>query len=434
MITQHQSRELFLQALEVIPGGVNSPVRSFNSVGGTPPIIKKAYGAIVEDVDGNRFIDYICSWGPLILGHAHPLVVNAVCEAAHHGTSYGMPTAIEIELAQLICDTMPSIEMVRLVNSGTEATMSAIRLARAATQRNKIIKFAGCYHGHSDALLVNAGSGALTFGVPSSPGVPQDCVKDTLTAEYNRIESVQALFDSNPGQIACVIIEPIAGNMNCVIPSREFMHGLRQLCDQHGALFIIDEVMTGFRAALRGAQDYFGVTPDLTTLGKVIGGGLPVGAFGGRKDLMQQMSPVGPVYQAGTLSGNPLAVSAGLVTLREILKPGVFEELSQRCKTLADGLRERAANAGVPMVINQIGTMFGLLFTDQLIVDTLDHVMKCDAKRFNQFFQAMLQEGIHLGPSAYEIGFISTAHGEAEIQKTFTAFERALETLVATKD
>ncbi|OOH85131.1 glutamate-1-semialdehyde-2,1-aminomutase [Pasteurellaceae bacterium 15-036681] len=412
------SQSLFEKAQKVIPGGVNSPVRAFKGVGGTPVFIEKAQGAYVTDSEGKRYIDYVGSWGPMVLGHNHPAIINAVLKAVPNGLSFGAPTAIEIELAELVCKLVPSIEMVRMVSSGTEATMSAIRLARGYTGRDKIIKFEGCYHGHSDSLLVKAGSGALTLGQPSSPGVPEDFAKHTLTCEYNNLESVKQAFEQYPEQIACLILEPVAGNMNCIPPKEGFLQGLRELCTQYGAVFIIDEVMTGFRVALGGAQSYYGVTPDLTTLGKIIGGGMPVGAFGGKKEIMEFIAPTGPVYQAGTLSGNPIAMAAGLACLTELSKAGNEEQLASKTKTLAEGFKALADKHGIPFMVQYVGGMFGLFFTEQDKVETYQDVMKCDVKAFNTFFHKMLEKGVYLAPSAFEAGFMSLAHSDEDIAYT----------------
>ncbi|MDH2998276.1 glutamate-1-semialdehyde aminotransferase [Pasteurellaceae bacterium LFhippo2] len=412
------SQSLFEKAQKVIPGGVNSPVRAFKGVGGTPVFIEKAQGAYVTDSEGKRYIDYVGSWGPMVLGHNHPTIIDAVLKAVPNGLSFGAPTAIEIELAELVCKLVPSIEMVRMVSSGTEATMSAIRLARGYTNRDKIIKFEGCYHGHSDSLLVKAGSGALTLGQPSSPGVPEDFAKHTLTCEYNNLESVKQAFEQYPEQIACLILEPVAGNMNCIPPKAGFLQGLRELCTQYGAVFIIDEVMTGFRVALGGAQSYYGVTPDLTTLGKIIGGGMPVGAFGGKKEIMEFIAPTGPVYQAGTLSGNPIAMAAGLACLTELSKAGNEEQLASKTKTLAEGFKALADKHGIPFTVQYVGGMFGLFFTEQDKVETYQDVMKCDVKAFNTFFHKMLEKGVYLAPSAFEAGFMSLAHSDEDIAYT----------------
>ncbi|KGQ69492.1 glutamate-1-semialdehyde aminotransferase [Chelonobacter oris] len=419
----NHSEQLFQQAQDIIPGGVNSPVRAFKGVGGTPLFIERADGAYIYDSDGKQYIDYVGSWGPMILGHNHPAIRNAVIETAQKGLSFGAPTALEIELAQLVCKLMPSIEMVRMVSSGTEATMSAIRLARGYTKRDKIIKFEGCYHGHADALLVKAGSGALTLGQPSSPGVPADFTKHTLVCQYNDPDSVKQVFEQYPQDIACIIIEPVAGNMNCVPPKAGFLQELRTLCDQYGALLIIDEVMTGFRVALGGAQAHYQVTPDLTCLGKVIGGGMPVGAFGGKKSIMQHLAPLGPVYQAGTLSGNPIAMAAGLACLTELSKCGNEQKLAQLTKRLAEGLKQRAARHNIPLIVNYVGAMFGIYFTEQAEVSSYQQVMACDGERFKQFFHAMLKKGVYLAPSAFEAGFMSLAHSEADIEKTLDAAE-----------
>ena len=423
------SNELFNRAQQVIPGGVNSPVRAFKGVGGTPVFIQKAQGAYIYDTDGKQYIDYVGSWGPMILGHNHPAILNAVLKAAENGLSFGAPTPSEIDLAELVCQIVPSIEMVRMVSSGTEATMTAIRLARGYTNRNKILKFEGCYHGHSDSLLVKAGSGALTLGQPSSPGVPEDFAKHTLTAEYNNLASVKALFEEFPQDIACVIIEPVAGNMNCVPPKNGFLQGLRELCDQYGALFIIDEVMTGFRVALAGAQTYYGVTPDLTTLGKVIGGGMPVGAVGGKKAIMQYLAPTGPVYQAGTLSGNPIAMAAGLACLNELKKAGNEQRLNTLTEKLCQGLKAAADKHGVPFVVNQVGGMFGIFFTEQPQVTSYAEVMQCDTEKFKVFFHKMLDQGVYLAPSAFEAGFMSLAHSEQDIEKPLAAADVAFAAL-----
>ena len=423
------SATLFSRAQQVIPGGVNSPVRAFKGVGGTPVFIEKAKGAYVFDTDGKQYIDYVGSWGPMVLGHNHPAILSAVIKTAENGLSFGAPTPLEIELAELVCQLVPSIEMVRMVSSGTEATMSAIRLARGYTKRDKIIKFEGCYHGHSDSLLVKAGSGALTLGQPSSPGVPEDFAKHTLTCEYNNIDSVKQAFAQYPNDIACLIIEPVAGNMNCVPPKSGFLQALRELCDQYGTVFIIDEVMTGFRVALGGAQQYYGVTPDLTTLGKIIGGGMPVGAFGGKKEIMQYIAPTGPVYQAGTLSGNPIAMAAGLACLNELKKAGNEQRLAKLTETLAQGLKALAQKHEIPFVINYVGGMFGFFFTQLSEVSSYQDVMQSDVARFNQFFHKMLQQGVYLAPSAFEAGFMSLAHSEQDIERTLAAADIAFAAL-----
>ncbi len=419
-----RSHELFVAAQRHIPGGVNSPVRAFRGVGGEPVFFSRGEGAYLIDEDGRRYIDYVGSWGPMIAGHAHPQVIEAVKQAVEQGLGFGAPTAIETAMADKVCELVPSIEMVRMVSSGTEATMSAIRLARGFTGRDKIIKFEGCYHGHSDSLLVKAGSGALTLGVPTSPGVPAALAEHTLTLAYNDLEQVKAAFARYSTEIACVIVEPVAGNMNCVPPVPGFLEGLRKLCDAHGSVLIFDEVMTGFRVALGGAQQHYGVKPDITTLGKVIGGGLPVGAFGGRKDIMQQIAPLGPVYQAGTLSGNPVAMAAGLAMLNLVSEPDFFACLSAIAKRLTDGLVQRAQQAGVPLCTNQVGGMFGIFFSNEKHIHNFAQVMACDVVRFRQFFHAMLEEGVYLAPSAFEAGFVSSAHGDAEIDATLSAAEK----------
>ena len=412
-----QSKALFDRALGLIPGGVNSPVRAFGAVGGQPPFIAEASGARVRDADGRDYIDYVCSWGAVILGHAAPAVVHAVQQAAARGLSFGAPTAAEVELADTLCRLVPGMERVRLVNSGTEATMSAIRLARAGTGRDLLVKFAGCYHGHADSLLVNAGSGALTFGVPSSPGVPAALAALTLTAPYNDLDAVEALFRARGGDIAAIIVEPVAGNMGCVLPQPGFLEGLRRVCDAHGALLIFDEVMTGFRVALGGAQARCGVTADLTTLGKVIGGGLPVGAYGGRADLMNRMAPVGPVYQAGTLSGNPLATAAGLATLALVQQPGFYDRLEATAGALMAGLQAIADAAGVPFSTVHVGGMFGFFLRDTPPRD-LTEAQQADVARFGRLFRALLEAGVSMAPSAFEAGFVSAAHDAAIIDQT----------------
>ncbi|WP_312201796.1 glutamate-1-semialdehyde 2,1-aminomutase, partial [Stutzerimonas balearica] len=408
-----RSEALFNQAQTHIPGGVNSPVRAFRSVGGTPLFLKHAEGAYVIDEDDKRYVDYVGSWGPAILGHSHPQVLDAVRRQLDHGLSYGAPTAMETAMAERVCALVPSMEMVRMVSSGTEATMSAIRLARGYTGRDAIIKFEGCYHGHSDSLLVKAGSGALTQGVPSSAGVPADFAKHTLTLAYNDLAEVQATLEEKGEQIACIIVEPVAGNMNCVPPAPGFLQGLRRLCDAHGVVLIFDEVMTGFRVALGGAQAYYGVTPDLSTFGKIIGGGMPVGCFGGKRAIMEKIAPLGPVYQAGTLSGNPLAMAAGLTTLELISRPGFHAELSDYTTRMLDGLKARADAAGVAFVTTQVGGMFGLYFSEASEIVTFADVMASDVERFKQFFHLMLEGGVYLAPSAFEAGFTSIAHGAA---------------------
>jgi len=424
-----RSETLFANAQKHIPGGVNSPVRAFKSVGGTPLFFKHAEGAYVVDEDDKRYVDYVGSWGPMILGHSHPDVLDAVRKQLEHGLSYGAPTALEVEMADLVCSLVPSMDMVRMVSSGTEATMSAIRLARGYTGRDDIIKFEGCYHGHSDSLLVKAGSGALTFGVPNSPGVPADFAKHTLTLPFNDLAAVEKTLDELGHNVACIIVEPVAGNMNCVPPAPGFLEGLRKACDKHGVVLIFDEVMTGFRVALGGAQAYYGITPDLSTFGKIIGGGMPVGAFGGKREIMERISPLGPVYQAGTLSGNPLAMAAGLTTLRLISRPGFHDELSAYTTRMLQGLQERADAAGVPFVTTQAGAMFGLYFSGADDIVTFADVMASDAACFNRFFHLMLEGGVYLAPSAYEAGFTSIAHGETELKLTLDAAERAFAAL-----
>ena len=423
------SETLFEAAKQRIPGGVNSPVRAFKAVGGTPVFIDRAEGAYLFDVDGKRYIDYVLSWGPMLLGHANPKVLDAVRRQLDKGLSFGAPTALETELAEMLCSLVPGMEQVRMVTSGTEATMSAIRLARGATGRDKIIKFEGCYHGHSDSLLIKAGSGALTFGVPSSPGVPKSLADHTVTLTYNDIEGVKQAFAEIGDQVACVIVEPVAGNMNCVPPIPGFLETLREQCDSSGALLIIDEVMTGFRLGPQGAQGYYGVTADITTLGKVMGGGMPVAAFGGRSDIMQQLAPAGPVYQAGTLSGNPLAMAAGLTMLKAVQESGFYEPLFAKTDALVKGLRERADAAGIPMTSNHVGTMFGVFFTEEKTITNYQQVMACDTDRFNKFFHGMLNEGVYLAPASYEAGFLSAAHTDQDINDTLAAAERVFKTL-----
>ncbi|HSJ57627.1 MAG TPA: glutamate-1-semialdehyde 2,1-aminomutase [Anaerolineae bacterium] len=416
----NRSRQLLEQAKKVIPGGVNSPVRAFRAVGGEPPFIARGQGAYLWDVDGNRYVDYVLSWGPLILGHAHEDVVQAIAAAAARGTSYGAPTELETELAELVVEMVPSVEMVRFVNSGTEATMSALRLARAHTCRAKIVKFEGNYHGHGDMLLVQAGSGVATLGLPDSPGVPAGTARDTLTAPFNNLAAVEALFRRFPDEIAAVIVEPVAGNMGVIPPVEGFLEGLRELTRRHGALLIFDEVMTGFRVALGGAQALYGIDPDLTTLGKVIGGGLPVGAYAGKREIMQAVAPAGPMYQAGTLSGNPLAMTAGLVTLKALRRPGVFEAIVARTEELCRGVGEAAAAAGVPVYQTQVGTMFCTFFTGEPVTNYAS-AKKSDTAAFGHFFQAMLDAGVYLAPSQFEAGFTSTEHTPDVIEATVAA-------------
>ncbi|MRR33429.1 glutamate-1-semialdehyde-2,1-aminomutase [bacterium] len=423
-----RSSQLFDKASRVIPGGVNSPVRAFKSVGGDPLFIERAAGSRIRDVDGNEFIDYVGSWGPMIVGHCHPRVIEAVTAAMSRGSSFGAPTELEVELAEMVVEAVPSIEMVRMVSSGTEATMSAIRLARAATGRDALIKFAGCYHGHADSLLVKAGSGAATFGVPDSPGVPADFARHTLVAEFNDLASVQALVDDNRGAIACIIIEPIGGNMGTVPPQPGFLEGLRTICDREGILLIFDEVMTGFRVAYGGAQELYGITPDLTTLGKIIGGGLPVGAFGGKRAIMELLSPSGGVYQAGTLSGNPLAMTAGIETLRILREDGFYRKLEEKSARLADGIGRAAAEAGYPICSTRVGSMFCAFFTTGEVRDWTT-AARCDTTAFGNYFRAMLDQGIYLAPSQFETAFVSMAHSEEDIARTVAAASKAFKTL-----
>jgi glutamate-1-semialdehyde 2,1-aminomutase len=423
-----KNQELFQRAQRCIPAGVNSPVRAFRAVGGTPPFFERASGAYLWDAEGRRYIDYLGSWGPMVAGHTHPAVVEAVQEAASRALSFGAPTEAEIELAELLCLLVPSVEMVRLVSSGTEATMTAVRLARGFTGRSLIVKFEGCYHGHADSLLVKAGSGALTFGNPSSAGVPADTAAHTLVLDFNGTDQVKRLFETRGREIAAVIVEPVAGNMNLVLPAPGFLETLRSECSRHGAVLILDEVMTGFRAALGGAQARFGIRPDLTTLGKVIGGGLPVGAVGGRREIMEKIAPLGPVYQAGTLSGNPVAVAAGLATLKLIQEENFFEKLEATTRSLVEGLNAEAGKAGLAFCAQSIGSMFGVYFRASPPA-SLGEVMESDRERFNRFFHAMLERGVYLAPSAYEAGFVSGAHGEAEVERTLEAAREAFATL-----
>jgi glutamate-1-semialdehyde 2,1-aminomutase len=415
---------LFEKSQKLIPGGVNSPVRAFRSVGGTPIFFKKGLGSKLWDADGKEYIDYINSWGPMILGHAQPEVIAAVQEAVANSLSFGAPTGLELEMAEMINQLVPSMEQVRLVSSGTEATMSAIRVARGFTKRNKIVKFEGCYHGHADALLVKAGSGLLTFGEPSSAGVPAEVAAHTLTLEYNNTQQLKDLFANSGDELACVIIEPVVGNMNLIVPHMEFLQTLRDLCTAHGTVLIFDEVMTGFRVALGGAQALYNIKPDMTTLGKVIGGGLPVGAFGGRKDIMSVLAPLGPVYQAGTLSGNPVAVTAGLMTLKLIQAEGFYDKLTAQTKKLMDGLIAAAKEAGVTFNAQSVGGMFGLYFSETCPTSFAE-IMLSDKEAFNQFFHSMLDSGIYLGPSAFEAGFVSAAHSDADIEFTIAAAKKA---------
>ncbi|MGE8278956.1 MAG: glutamate-1-semialdehyde 2,1-aminomutase [Stenotrophomonas sp.] len=425
-----QSHALFTRAQTLLPGGVNSPVRAFKSVGGEPFFVQRADGAYLHDVDGNAYIDYVGSWGPMIVGHNHPTVREAVQQAISNGLSFGAPCAAEVTMAETITQLVPSCEMVRMVNSGTEATLSAIRLARGATGRNKIVKFEGCYHGHGDSFLVKAGSGMLTLGVPTSPGVPAGLSELTLTLPYNDFDAATALFEQQGKEIAGLIIEPVVGNANCIPPREGYLQHLRALCTQYGALLIFDEVMTGFRVALGGAQAYYGITPDLTTFGKIIGGGMPVGAYGGRRELLSQIAPAGPIYQAGTLSGNPVAMAAGLAMLQLVQAPGFHERLTAATNTLCDGLEAAARDAGVAVTTNRVGGMFGLFFTHEK-VDTYAQATACDIKAFNVFFHAMLERGVFLAPSAYEAGFLSSAHDDAVIEATLVAAREAFRVVAA---
>ncbi|WP_438970969.1 glutamate-1-semialdehyde 2,1-aminomutase [Methylophaga sp.] len=423
------NHDLFKKAQQHIPGGVNSPVRAFKGVGGDPVFFREGKGAWLTDAEGKQYVDYIGSWGPMIVGHANPGVLQAVTEAVKHGLGFGAPTEIETEMADLVCSLVPSMDLVRMVSSGTEATMSAIRLARGYTGRDKIVKFEGCYHGHADSLLVKAGSGALTLGVPSSAGVPESLAKHTLTLRFNDLDSVETCFKEAGDDIACIIVEPVAGNMNCIPPDPGFLDGLRDICDRYGTVLIFDEVMTGFRVALGGAQAHYNVTPDLTTFGKIIGGGLPVGAFGGKREVMEHISPLGPVYQAGTLSGNPIAMAAGLATLTQIQAPGFHDKLTQSTETLVAGLQQAANDAGIAMTTNQVGGMFGLFFTDDKQVRYYEQVVASDQDRFKRFFHAMLDRGVYLAPSAFEAGFVSAMHGDKEIEFTLKAAREAFKTL-----
>ena len=424
-----RSSQLFAAAQKHIPGGVNSPVRAFKGVGGDPVFFNHAKGSYVYDEDNNQYIDYVGSWGPMIIGHAHDDVLKSVQATMQNGLSFGAPTEIETQMADKVCELVPSMDMVRMVSSGTEATMSALRLARGYTGRDKIVKFEGCYHGHSDSLLVKAGSGALTLGVPTSPGVPASLAELTITLSYNNIEEVKKTFAEIGEQIACIIVEPVAGNMNCIPPVPGFLEGLREVCDEYGSVLILDEVMTGFRVSLGGAQGYYNIKPDLTTLGKVIGGGMPVGAFGGKREIMEHIAPLGPVYQAGTLSGNPVAMAAGLTTLNIISQPGFYETLSKQTEKLVKGLEERAAKTNIPLTTNQAGAMFGFFFTEDKNISTFEQVSACDAERFKKFYHGMLNQGIYLAPSSYETGFVSSAHSDEDIKKTLDAAEKVFLTL-----
>lgn len=423
------SQQLFERASKHIPGGVNSPVRAFKAVGGTPVFIERSEGACIFDSEGKRYIDYVLSWGPMLMGHNHPAVREAVVRQSEKGLSFGAPTELETQLADRICNIMPNMDMVRMVNSGTEATMSAIRLARGYTGRDTIVKFEGCYHGHSDSLLVKAGSGALTLGVPSSPGVPAALADHTMTLTFNDPEGVRAAFAEHGDKIACVIVEPVAGNMSCIPPSPGFLETLREVCDNSGAVLIMDEVMTGFRFGLQGAQGFYGIEADLTALGKVIGGGMPVGAFGGKREIMEQIAPLGPVYQAGTLAGNPIAMAAGLATLEVISAEGFYEPVFKRTEQLCAGLREAANENGVAFTTNSAGTMFGGFFTESSKIENYAQVMACDTERFNRFFHMMLKAGIYLAPASYEAGFLSSAHTDADIEATVDAARSAFAAL-----
>lgn len=422
----NKSQQLFQQAQQHIPGGVNSPVRAFKAVGGTPPFIERADGPYIYDADGKQYIDYVQSWGPMVLGHNHAAIRQAVMNAAEKGLSFGAPTAAEIHMAEQVCKLVPSMDMVRMVNSGTEATMSAIRLARGYTGRDKIVKFEGCYHGHADALLVKAGSGALTLGVPSSPGIPADFAQHTITLEYNNIESVREAFAEIGDQIACIIVEPVAGNMNCIPPVEGFLPGLREVCSEYGSVLIFDEVMTGFRVALGGAQAHYHIVPDLTCLGKVIGGGMPVGAFGGKREIMQHIAPLGPVYQAGTLSGNPVAMAAGLAALEAIQQPGLYQQLNQTTDTLVNGMQALADKHGIQMTTNHVGSMFGLFFTDTEKVVNYQQAISCNADVFNRFYHGMLDNGVYLAPASYEAGFVSSCHTDDIIQQTLAVADKVM--------
>ena len=424
-----RSETLFNAAKTHIPGGVNSPVRAFNGVGGNPIFFKSGSGAYLTDEDDRQYIDYVGSWGPMILGHSHPSIVSAVQEAAASGLSFGAPTAIEVEMAYQVCDIFPGMDQVRMVSSGTEATMSAIRLARGYTSRDKIVKFEGCYHGHADSLLVKAGSGALTLGVPTSPGVPASLAQHTLTLEYNNIDQVKEVFAAQGGDIACIIVEPVAGNMNCVPPIPGFLECLREVCDQYGSVLILDEVMTGFRVSLSGAQGHYGIEPDLTTLGKVIGGGMPVGAFGGKQAIMEHIAPTGPVYQAGTLSGNPVAMAAGLAMLKGISANGFYEALTQKARTLMAGFKDAAKETGIPLTTNQVGGMFGFFFSEEDTITRFEQVTQCNLERFKTFYHKMLEAGVYLAPSAYEAGFVSSAHGDLELEQTIEAARKVMKQL-----
>ncbi|AEF04768.1 glutamate-1-semialdehyde 2,1-aminomutase [Alteromonas naphthalenivorans] len=419
-----KSEVLFTRAQKTIPGGVNSPVRAFKAVGGTPRFITKADGPYMWDADGKQYIDYVQSWGPMVLGHNNPQIRQAVIDASEFGLSFGAPTEAEIIMAETVSKLVPSMEMVRMVNSGTEATMSAIRLSRGYTGRNKIVKFEGCYHGHADSLLVKAGSGALTMGVPSSPGVPANVAEHTLTVEYNSIESVKNVFKAHGNDIACIIVEPVAGNMNCIPPVEGFLEGLRDVCDEYGSLLIFDEVMTGFRVSRGGAQERYGIKPDLTCLGKVIGGGMPVGCFGGRRDILTHIAPTGPVYQAGTLSGNPVAMAAGLAAMQQIQEEGLYEGIFENTQALADGMQALANKHGIKLSTNVAGSMFGIFFTDIERVTNYQQAINCNTEQFNKFYHGMLEQGVYLAPASYEAGFVSKAHDKDIIAKTLEAADK----------
>ena len=419
-----KSEVLFTRAQKTIPGGVNSPVRAFKAVGGTPRFITKADGPYMWDADGKQYIDYVQSWGPMVLGHNNPQIRQAVIDASEFGLSFGAPTEAEIIMAETVSKLVPSMEMVRMVNSGTEATMSAIRLSRGYTGRNKIVKFEGCYHGHADSLLVKAGSGALTMGVPSSPGVPANVAEHTLTVEYNNIDSVKEVFNAHGNDIACIIVEPVAGNMNCIPPVEGFLEGLREVCDEYGSLLIFDEVMTGFRVSRGGAQERYGIKPDLTCLGKVIGGGMPVGCFGGRRDILTHIAPTGPVYQAGTLSGNPVAMAAGLAAMQQIQEDGLYEGIFENTQALADGMQALANKHGIKLSTNVAGSMFGIFFTDIERVTNYQQAINCNTEQFNKFYHGMLEQGVYLAPASYEAGFVSKAHDKEIIAKTLEAADK----------
>jgi len=423
-----KSQDLFTKAKQYIPGGVNSPVRSFKSVGGVPPFIERGDGSKIYDIDGKEYIDYVSSWGPLILGHAHPEVISAIKEVSEKGTSFGAPTALEVEMAELICEAVPSIDLVRFVNSGTEATMSAIRLARGFTKRDKIIKFDGCYHGHGDNLLIQAGSGVATLGVPDSAGVPEDLIKNTISIPYNNIEILKDVLKKQGKEIACVIVEPIAGNMGVIPPENGFLEELRKLTEDYGIVLVFDEVITGFRVSFGGAQKLYGVMPDLTCLGKIVGGGLPVGAYGGKKEIMKEIAPLGPVYQAGTLSGNPLAITAGLTTLKILSRKDIYDELEKNAKILCEGMKENAKKTGVPAYFTRIGSIFCMFFTGKKVID-YESAKKSDTERFKKYFHSMLEQGINIAPSQFEAGFLSTAHSVLDIEKTLSANLSALQSL-----